>query len=344
MVAPAPPESAAAAPPAPSPDAHRLSLATVRLLLRPRGQQLRNAVFRGERRGLYIGLAVTGALFWLGLFALMLWGADYAWSLTGIGPLLMRKLLDMLLASLFVLLTFSNVIAALSVFYLSDDLELVLSLPVSRPTLHYARATDTLTQSSWMMLLFGVPVFLAYGIVARADAGFYAVATLAVGALMVMASSLGIAVATVLVNVYPARRTRELMVLLGAIMLASLFVLLRTLRPERLVDAQNFESLAAYLAELQLPAPALFPPRWASEAMGAALVGSPTPWIEVGLLATGALATMAIARWTTSWGFDSGWARAQEARSARFYRSPWFDVVVKVLPRSWRAIAAKEMR
>ncbi|MBM4390611.1 MAG: hypothetical protein FJ090_05775, partial [Deltaproteobacteria bacterium] len=284
-------------------DADTLSLATVQLLLRPRSQQLRNALFRGERRTLYLGLVLGGGLFWLGLLGLMLWGADYAWSFAGVGPLLMRKLLDMLLSSLFVLLTFSNVIAALSVFYLSDDLELVLALPVSRPTFHHARAVDTLVQSSWMMLLFGVPVFLAYGIVAGAGPSFFLLTMVAVGALLVMASNLGVALATLLVNVYPARRTRELMVLLGAIMLASLFVLLRTLRPERLVDAQNFDSLAAYLAELQLPSPTLFPPRWASEVMGAALTGSPTPWVELGLLVTGALASLALARWTTAWGF-----------------------------------------
>lgn len=330
--------------PPPRRDVDTLSPATVRLLLRPRSQQLRNALFRGERRTLYLGLILGGGLFWLGLLGLMLWGADYAWSFAGVGPLLMRKLLDMLLSSLFVLLTFSNVIAALSVFYLSDDLELTLSLPVSRPTFHHARAADTLVQSSWMMLLFGVPVFLAYGIVAGAGPSFFLLTLVAVGALLVMASNVGVALATVLVNVYPARRTRELMVLLGAIMLVSLFVLLRTLRPERLVDAQNFESLAAYLAELQLPSPVLFPPRWASEVMGAALTGSPTPWVELGLLLTGALASLALARWTTAWGYDGGWARAQEARAARFYRSPIFDRVVRVLPPTWRPIAAKELR
>ena len=303
-----------------------------------------NSITRGERRSLYIGFAVLGALFWAGIFGTVLYMVGELWSYEGVGPYLSRKLLEMLLASLFTMLCFSNVITALSVFYLSDDLELILALPLSRPTFHYARFIDATIQSSWMMLLFGVPVFCAYGLVSGSAWTYFLATAVAVPALLLIATSFGVTFATVLVNVFPARRTRELMVLMGAMMLAALFVLFRTLRPERLVNAEGFDSFASYLADIQLPAPILFPPRWASEWMGRALLGSPTPWAEVGLLVFGALASMSVARWATSRGFDAGWARAQEARSARFYKSRVFDIVVRVLPTSWRPIAAKEIR
>ena len=332
-------DGGAIAPPAPA-----RTGATLRLLLWPRSRSLMNTVTRGERRGLYAGLGAVGFLFWLAIFGAVYFLVGKAWALDQIGVVLARKVLEMFLTSLFVLLGFSNVITALSTYFLSEDLELVLALPVSRTTFHYARFTDTLTQSSWMMLLFGVPVFLAYAIQSHAGPGYYLALATVVPALLIMAANFGITIATVLVNVFPARRTRELMVLLGIMAVAALFVVVRSLRPERLVNAQELENVAQYLAQLQTPDPILFPPRWASEILGATLLYSPFPWVEAALLLTGTSASGAIARWTVAWGFDGGWARAQEARSARFYRSQAFERLVAILPRDWRPIVAKELR
>lgn len=321
-----------------------ISLDALRTLLSPGPLGAKNLVVRGERRGLYLGLGVVGLAFWAGLFGLLLFLLSRFWDQDLVGPLLARTLMQMMLVFLFVMLAFSNIITALSTFYLAEDLELVLGLPISRPTFHYARLLNTIGQSSWMMTLFGGPVFLAYGVVAGANWVYYLSVVLVVPCLMIIAANLGVTIATVLVNVFPARRTRELMVLLGLMMVSVLFVVMRTLRPERLFETEEFESLASWLADVQVPAPTLFPARWASDVLMAALMYTPIPWNQAALLLTGALATSAIARWTTQWGFDAGWARSQEARSARFYRSNLFDVLTQPLPQSWRAVVAKELR
>lgn len=315
-----------------------------RTLLSPRFTGARNLILRGEQRGLYAGLGLVGLLFWAGLFALLLFLFGRFWNEELVGPLLARTLMQMMVVFLFVMLSFSNIITALSTYYLADDLELVLGLPVSRPVFHYARLADTVGQSSWMMTLFGGPVFLAYGVVAEAGWPYYlSVATMIPG-MMIIAANLGITVATILVNVFPARRTRELMVLLALMMISVLFVVMRTLRPERLLEAEQFESLAGWLADVQVPAPTLFPARWVADVLLATLLHSPVPWLQVGMLLTGVLASSGIARWTTSWGFDNGWARAQEARDARFYRSNTFDLLTAPLPAAWRAVVSKELR
>ncbi|MSP57016.1 MAG: hypothetical protein EXR69_15650 [Myxococcales bacterium] len=316
----------------------------LRLLLSPRGQGFRNVLARGEQRDLYAGLGLIGFAFWLLIFGSVYFLVGKFLDIEGFGPFLARKLMEMLLASLFVMLTFSNIITALSTYYLSEDLELILSLPVSRPTFHYARFVDTLTQSSWMMGLFGFPVFLAYGLRSEAGPAYYSALLFAVPSLLMLSTNIGITVSTILVNVFPARRTRELMVLLAMLTMAALFVLLRSLRPERLVNAQEFENAAAYVAQLALPAPVLFPPRWASDLISATMLYQPFPWASALLLLTGLLASSAIARWTTAWGFDTGWSRSQEARSARFYRSKVFDTLVLAVPRSWRPHLSKELR
>lgn len=325
-------------------DSRPSSLTILRLLAWPRTRSLWNTMVRGNRRGLYVGLAVVGFAFWLTIFGTMYYLTGRIWEVEGLGPFLAQKLVEMLLASLGVLLGFSNVVAALSIFFLSDDLELVLSLPLKRVEFHYARFVDTLVQSNWMMGLFGLPVFFAFGLRSGAPLTYYLALVFAVPALLVIGTNLGIVLSTLLVNFFPARRTRELMFVLTMILIMSLFVLLRALRPERLVNAQEFDNVAQYLAQMDFSQPVAFPPRWASEIIGATLAGRAVPWLEVGLLATGALASAAVARWTTAWGFDNGWSRAQESKAARFYRSSLFDVLVKPLPRNFRPIVAKELR
>ena len=130
--------------------------------------------------------------------------------------------------------------------------------------------------------------------------------------------------------------------------LIGVVVLLRMLRPERLMDASNFESLAAYAAELQAPVPLLFPPRWAVDVLEATLRGRPMPWVELALLTTGGIAAMAVARWTTTVFYDEGRSRAQSARSARLAKAGWLDTVLglwtRPLPPVARAIVVKDVK
>src|SRR4029078_13101683 len=112
-------------------------------------------------------------------------------------------------------------------------------------------------------------------------------------------------------------------------MLSALFLLVRVLRPERLVDPESFESLAAYVAELQAPIPRLAPPRWASDVLLpglpglaaprrwasdvllAVLQGRPLPWLALGLLLTGAIAVTGVSRWLTDAVYDQGRSKGQ---------------------------------
>jgi ABC-2 type transport system permease protein len=301
-----------------------------------------------REKAAYIFFGFLGLGFWVGLFAglVLLIGAFF--DVEVFGPMLTGKLLEILLLSLFGMLCFSNIVTALSSFYLSDDLELLLSLPISRPVFFYSRFLDTLTQSSWMMGFFGLPVFLAYGLVHQVGPIYYLLLLVVIPAFVVIPATFGVLVATFLVNVFPARRTREALALMGILFIVGIFVLLRLVRPERLVNAQDFESLAAYVAELQAPIPELFPPRWASEVLQASLAGRNVPLIELGLLLTGAIAAIAVTRQITRRYYDSGWTRSQEAAPARLARSAVLDrflaLVTRFLPRDMVPIVVKDVK
>src|SRR4029077_15824466 len=82
-----------------------------------------------------------------------------------IGPLLAGKLLGLILVGFFSILLLSNVITALSSFFLHPDLDLLVSAPVDWLKLYLAKLLETLVHSSWMVVLMAVPMFAAYGVV-----------------------------------------------------------------------------------------------------------------------------------------------------------------------------------
>ncbi len=319
-------------------------------LLRPRLLGARNTWRAADTRtrAAYAVFGLMGLAFWAGLFWFLHFIIGGFHTVEVFGPLLTRKLLEILLISLFMMLCFSNVVTALSTFFLSDDLELLLALPIPRPVLHYARLAETAVQSSWMMAMFGLPVFLAYGIVYQAPWTYYALLAVVMPAFVAIPVALGVTVATLLVNIFPARRTREFMAMAGVLVVVAVFVFLRLLRPERFTDARAFESLAAYVAEIQTPMPALFPPTWASEVLLGTLQGRDLPWLPLGLLVLGALAVVAVGHWITASLYIQGWSKSQEARSARGAQSAWMGALVsgaqRLLPVAWRPIVVKDIR
>lgn len=322
----------------------------VLILLGPRLRGLYNRWARAGRaeRGLIVTFAVLGVAFWGTVFGGIGWLVTSFYEVEVFGPILTRKLLELLCLSLFGLLCFSNVVTALSTFYLADDLELVLAMPVARPAFHAARLVDTIAQSSWMMGLFGLPVFVIYGVTYSAGWPYYALLLPLTLAFVLIPASFGVIIAGVLVSVFPARRLRELLAFVGIMALAALFVGLRLLRPERLMNAESFENLAAYVAELQAPIPMLVPPRWMADTLLALLQDRPFPAVECGLLISGALAMTAIGRWITASLYDRGRSRAQEARAARLATAGWLDRIIRIwtwpLPDESAAVVEKDVK
>ena len=66
------------------------------------------------------------------------------------------------LSLFFFLLILSSFITALSVFFEAQDLRLYLGAPISSWQIYAARFLETVVNSSWMFLLFGIPIVLSF--------------------------------------------------------------------------------------------------------------------------------------------------------------------------------------
>jgi hypothetical protein len=115
-------------------------------------------------------------------------------------------------------LVLSNIITAISSFYLSKDIPFLLTKPVADRDILRLKALETVMNSSWMVLSFIPPVFLAYGVTYHASAAYYFAVSFAFIMLVLLTSGLGISIAHILQG---SSRQRGRLVLLGGMLSVS---------------------------------------------------------------------------------------------------------------------------
>ncbi len=90
---------------------------------------------------------------------------------------------------------------------------------------------------------------------------------------VVIPVAIGSAVTLMLVNVFPARRARDILMLMGLVFAISIVLLLRFIQPERLMRVESMPEVTAFFATLQSPITPMLPSFWAGEALFAGLQG-----------------------------------------------------------------------
>jgi ABC-2 type transport system permease protein len=273
-----------------------------------------------------IGLAVGGAIFG-GAFWLTVLLADYA----EFGDYLLRLGLSWLFLTFLSFLAFSGIVTALSTFFLSDDLRLLLAAPVSARRLFHARFLRTVAQSSWMVVVFIVPVLAGVGLAHCAPAAYYAMAIVAITPFVLIPIAIGTAVTLLLVNIFPARRARDILMLMGLLFAGSLVLLLRMIQPEQLMRVESLPDITDFFATLQSPATPLLPSFWAAESVFAALQGRFNVLHMAALWTTALALVVLVASAYERWHF-TGFSKAQEARKVRFTQLALLDRAARLLP------------
>ncbi len=320
---------------------------TVLLLLTPRIRPVKRLFFirKGRRPFRFFALGGIGAIFWAGIFSVSLRVLRYIRGIEEVGDLVAAKLLSMLMITVFSLLIFSAVLTSLSRLYLSKDLPLVCSLPVKRHQVFTARWLESAFDSAWMVMLYTLPVLIAYGIVYDASAGYYAFMPLALIPLIATASGIGALLVMAAVLVLPAGRIRTLFVFFGLFAFIALYMAFRLLRPERLVDPEAFSTVLVYINTLKSPDLPFLPSTWAYEGLRALLTGDLVQGLFAAALSWSAAGTlfcgMVLAAHRI---YFSGLSRTRSARARLFSASRDRPLKEGVLPGPVGALVGKEVR
>ncbi|HEY0971302.1 MAG TPA: hypothetical protein VGE02_10095 [Gemmatimonadales bacterium] len=283
-------------------------------VLLPKWRTARARARQGDRgrSARFAVLATLGAIFWVAIFAVVHRLLGYFRGVPEIGPLLAGKLLGVILLCFLSLLLLSNVITALSTFFLARDLDLLAASPLDALRLYLAKLFETGLHSSWMVALMAVPILGAYGLAYEGGPLFPLVALAVLVPFLAIPAAVGAAVTLLLVTVIPARRARDVLSIVAIMAGAGVVVLLRLLRPEQLARPEGFRSLVEFVAVLRAPTSAWLPSEWAQEALMAWLTWSNDP-LPLYLLWTTAGAVVVLGARLHLSLYRRGFSRAQES-------------------------------
>ncbi len=275
-------------------------------------------------------LAVVALAFWGAVFGVLYRVLRYFRGVEELGPLLAAKLLGLVLLAFVSILVLSNVITALSSFFLAKDLDLLVSAPVDWLRLYLAKLGETLVHSSWMVALMAVPILTAYGVIYDGGVLFGGYAVLALFPLLVLPAVIGAALTVVLVNVFPARRTRDLLSIIALGAAGVVILLFRMIRPEQLARPEGFRNLLDFITVLRTPTSPFLPSEWAADAIMTYLRGG-VDGLPLLLLWSTAAGFVTLGAALHQRLYATGFTRAQEG-AERFVRGGfWHRVLSKVL-------------
>jgi ABC-2 type transport system permease protein len=290
-------------------------------------------------------LALIALIFWAAVFGIAFRVLRYFQGVEEIGNIMAGKVLDVILLAFLSILLLSNIITALSTFFLAKDLDLLVASPVSGWRLYLAKLAETVVHSSWMVALLSLPIFTAYAIVYRGGPLFPLVALAAFIPYVVLPAVLGSAVTMVLVNVFPAKRTRELLGLIATGAVVLVVVSLRFLQPEQLAKPEGFRNLVEYLAVLRTPTSPFLPSEWAASMVMNWLLRVADPWPVIKLWGS-AVVAVAVGALIHGRLYHSGFSKAQEGaerKVRRPLRRPLAGLLA-YLPPSKREFILKDLR
>jgi ABC-2 type transport system permease protein len=283
-------------------------------LVGPKYLTARARALAGERgrTARWLVLGVFGVLFWAFIFGVVFRLLKYFRGVPEIGPLLAGKLLGLILVGFFSILLLSNVITALSSFFLARDLDLLVAAPVDWLKLYGAKLLETLVHSSWMVLLMGVPLFAAFGVVFSGGYLFPLVVAALLIPFLVIPAAIGSAVTLLLVNIFPARRTRDILSVIAILTASGIVLLFRLVRPERFAKPEGFRSLVDFITLLRTPTSPLLPSEWVQRATMAWLTFKTDllPWYLLWSSAAAAVVLGALLHWRL---YGQGFSKAQES-------------------------------
>ena len=303
------------------PDARLLWILTPKVLT-ARARALSNERGRGARMAV---LGVTGLLFWSFIFGMLFKLLQYFKNVPEIGELLAGKLLGLMLVSFFSLLLLSNVITALSSFFLAKDLDLLVSAPVDWLRVYSAKLVETTVFSSWMVVLMAIPMFSAYGWVYSGGWLYPLYVTLGLVPFLVIPAVLGSAATLLLVNIFPARRTRDILSVIAVMAAGGIVLLFRLVRPEKLARPEGFRSLTEFITVLRGPTSPLLPSEWFQKTvMG--FLGDRPDWLSMYLLWSTAAAFVVLGAMLHRSLYAAGFSKAQES-AERWAHAGWLQRV-----------------
>jgi len=260
-----------------------------------------------------LAVFLFGLLVCLVLYLVSVRVVGYFHRQSELGVILSLKIFQMAWIVMFAMLIFSSMVSAVSTLFLSQDNEIIFSAPVSPAEIYFMRYVTTTFYTSWMMVIFSLPVFGAYGRVFQAGILYWPLMIVCVVATVLIASGLGMGLTVVLVRFFPARQTKDIIFYLSLCFGIFIYIIFRLLRPEDLVNPDKYAHFVEYLSSISQPAGPYVPAAWSANLLSLYLLDREIDWLLVALLVSGTPSLFFIGEWAMQHFFSVGFTRSQES-------------------------------
>ncbi|MCX7769497.1 MAG: hypothetical protein N2202_00270 [Proteobacteria bacterium] len=167
------------------------------------------------------------------------------------------------------MLFFSNLTNSIYYFYVSEDLELLLSYPLNNKRLIISRYLQTTITSSWMVIFAMIPFYYAlFESFSFSKYNLFLIFLLYLF-LFLSLSALGCLITLFIVNYFPAKRAHQILWSISAIFIAFIFIVIRLIRPERLFRPIPDQEFMKFLKGLETPEYPFLPSTWITKGFSA---------------------------------------------------------------------------
>ena len=257
---------------------------------------------------------------------------------------LVERLLGAAFGAASALVLLGSLTTAVSTLFLSEELLALAVFPIPHRRLLARQASLTLLLASAPSLLLATPALCVAASFSRSELLAAAGGLLPLFGLFLLAGSLGIAGALILVRLVPPRRARLFSALLSALGLSVALVGFRAARPERLLDPVEALGLLRTLGASPPPAPGANPVAWAARAATLGLSGDAAGLLPGSLVLLLGLAAAALVPAALAGVHRTVWLGVREAPPGRTRpsRRPFAQSLSGVLLRAEAATVLRD--
>lgn len=167
---------------------------------------------------------IVGAVIAVTIFSVILYYSSkiisfvYSRLDVNLADIIFDIVLDYALAVVFIFILFTGIAASLYILYLSKDLELLLSLPISYRVVFAYKYIEALISNSYLFFIIVFPFLIAYGITSQMPVLYYPAMLIIFISIISIPTGLGILIGMVAARYINPVRSREMLAVAGGLL------------------------------------------------------------------------------------------------------------------------------
>ena len=260
---------------------------------------------------------------------------------------LLRNVLALAFLVAVTVLFSSSMTAAIGAYFTDLDLETYHAAPMAKWRLVTGRLMKTFVQSSAIIYVFLVPMFIAFARQYHVKMWFFPVVLIDLALLLAIPVTLGSAVIIALVRYFPVQRVHQIVASLAILVMTVAVVAFRMSRPERFFMPIGTDDLSRALQAIELPSMERYPGTALADLMVAVAGGQKASLFPLKIVAPAIVLLIAFAVIATPIYFKA-FVRARESMAPAAIGAGGFtriaDWLLRPFHRQTQAMIGKEVR